>query len=54
MRLLADKAKTDFAHPLGVKPKHRKIVRIFGQVCTHSVVRFAAVSLLTQVLHSSL
>ena len=30
--MLADKAKQDFAHPLGVQPKHRKIVRFFGQV----------------------
>ena len=32
IRLATDKAKSNFAHPLGVKPKHRKIVRAFGQV----------------------
>ena len=32
MRLAAEKGKSNFAHPLGVKPKHRKIVRTFGQV----------------------
>ena len=35
-RPLADKAKQDFAHPLGVQPKHRKIVRFFGQVLSVS------------------
>lgn len=32
LRLAAEKGKSNFAHPLGVKPKHRKIVRTFGQV----------------------
>lgn len=32
VRLATEKAKSNFAHPLGVKPKHRKIVRTFGQV----------------------
>lgn len=32
VRLAAEKGKSNFAHPLGVKPKHRKIVRTFGQV----------------------
>lgn len=39
LRLMVDKAKTDFAHPLGVKPKHRKIVRFFGQVSTCSALQ---------------
>lgn len=32
MRLVAEKGKSNFSHPLGVKPKHRKVVRTFGQV----------------------
>ncbi|DBB00740.1 TPA: hypothetical protein ACH3X1_000673 [Trebouxia sp. C0004] len=32
IRLATEKAKSNFAHPLGVKPKHRKIVRTFGQI----------------------
>ena len=32
LRLAAEKGKSNFSHPLGVKPKHRKIVRTFGQV----------------------
>ncbi|DBA78497.1 TPA: hypothetical protein ACH3X2_007985 [Trebouxia sp. C0005] len=32
IRLITEKAKSNFAHPLGVKPKHRKIVRTFGQI----------------------
>jgi len=35
IRLATEKAKSNFAHPLGVKPKHRKIVRTFGQVNQH-------------------
>ena len=32
LRLIAEKGTSNFSHPLGVKPKHRKIVRTFGQV----------------------
>ncbi|KAL3147402.1 hypothetical protein ABBQ38_014468 [Trebouxia sp. C0009 RCD-2024] len=32
VRLAAEKGKSNFSHPLGVKPKHRKIVRTFGQI----------------------
>ncbi|KAL3162116.1 hypothetical protein ABBQ32_009828 [Trebouxia sp. C0010 RCD-2024] len=32
VRLAAEKGKSNFSHPLGVKPKHRKVVRTFGQI----------------------
>jgi len=32
IRLAAKQYKSNFSHPLGVQPKHRKVVRVFGQV----------------------
>ena len=32
IRLAAKQYKSNFSHPLGVQPKHRKLVRVFGQV----------------------
>lgn len=49
MRLAAEKGKSNFAHPLGVKPKHRKIVRTFGQVLLVLCKSAASVAFLVSV-----